>query len=209
VAFILEIYNRCKDLGLTPENISSHLKDLIEFSTTTGVPFSQIPNHIKQKTDEKQKLEEETKKLKGQIEILTLEKSDRQFLRDQALQDERMTATGLRWYSDIKAELRKYGIPVDDIPKFAKAVNGLRQCGYDVGKVISEFLESQSRETRHKMLQDSVRMLQNESNYLGQKCSSLENTVNSHEHIISIFKELEAMGFGLEELKLLSNTIDE
>jgi len=28
-AFILEIYNRCKDLGLTPENISSHLKDLI------------------------------------------------------------------------------------------------------------------------------------------------------------------------------------
>ena len=52
-------------------------------------------------------------------------------------------------------------------------------------------------------------MLQNESNYLGQKCFSLENTVNSHEQIISIFKELEAMGFGLEELKLLSNTINE
>jgi len=42
-----------------------------------------------------------------------------------------------------------------------------------------------------------------------QKCSSLENTVNSHEQIISIFKELEAMGFGPEELKLLSNTINE
>ena len=100
-------------------------------------------------------------------------------------------------------------IPVDDISKFAKAVNGIRQYGYDVGKVISEFSESQSRETRRKMLQDSVRMLQNESNYLGQKCSSLENTVNSHKQIISIFKELEGMGFGLEELKLLSNTINE
>ena len=98
---------------------------------------------------------------------------------------------------------------LDDIPKFAKAVNGLRQYGYDVGKVISEFSESQSRETRRKMLQDSVRMLQNESNYLGQKCFSLENTVNSHKQIISIFKELEGMGFGLEELKLLSNTINE
>ena len=52
-------------------------------------------------------------------------------------------------------------------------------------------------------------MLQNESNYLGQKCFSLENTVNSHKQIISIFKELETMGFGLEELKLLSNTINE
>jgi hypothetical protein len=71
------------------------------------------------------------------------------------------------------------------------------------------FSESQSRETRREMLQDSVTMLQNESNYLGQKCSSLENTVNSHEQIISIFKELEGMGFGLEELKLLWNTINE
>ena len=64
--------------------------------------------------------------------MLTLEKSDRQFLLDQVLQDERMTATELKWYSDITAELRKYAIPDDDIPKFAKAVNGLRvwiRCG--------------------------------------------------------------------------------
>ena len=105
--------------------------------------------------------------------------------------------------------MRKYDIPVDDISKFTKAIKGIKQYGYDVGKAISEFSESQSRETRRKMLQDSVRMLQNESNYLGQKCSSLENTVNSHEQIISIFKELEGMGFGLEELKLLWNIITE
>ena len=42
-----------------------------------------------------------------------------------------------------------------------------------------------------------------------QKCSSLENTVNSLEQIISIFKDLDGMGFGLEELKLLWNTITE
>jgi len=138
-----------------------------------------------------------------------LQKSNSESVRDQALHDERITATELKWYSDIKAELRKYGIPVDDIPKFAKAVNGLTENGYDVVKIITEFSESQSRETRQKMLEDSVRMLQNESNYLGQRCSSLENTVNSHEQIISVLKELEAMGFGLEELKLLSNTINE
>ena len=31
-SYILEIYNRCKDLGLTPENIASHLRDLLDFS---------------------------------------------------------------------------------------------------------------------------------------------------------------------------------
>ncbi|MGA9171131.1 MAG: hypothetical protein WBZ20_13415, partial [Nitrososphaeraceae archaeon] len=104
-AFITDTYNRCKNVGLPPENIASNLRGLLDFSTTDAIPFSQIPNYVKQKTDEKQKLEEEIKKLKGQIEMLTLEKSDRQFLRDQALQDERMTAAGLKWYSDIKAEL--------------------------------------------------------------------------------------------------------
>jgi predicted acetyltransferase len=120
-----------------------------------------------------------------------------------------MTATDLKWYSNLKAELRKYDIPVDDISKFAKAVNGIRELGYDVGKVIREFSDYESVETQRKMLQDSVKMLQNELNHLSQKCSSLENTVNSHEQIISIFKELDGMGFGLEELKLLWNTINE
>ena len=61
-AFILEIYNRCKDLGLTPENIAFHLKDLFDFSTTYAIPFLQIPKYVKQKADEKQKLEGEIKK---------------------------------------------------------------------------------------------------------------------------------------------------
>jgi hypothetical protein len=38
-AFILEMYNLCKDLGLTPENIAFHLKDLFDFSTTDAIPF--------------------------------------------------------------------------------------------------------------------------------------------------------------------------
>src|ERR1044072_165051 len=177
-SYILDIYNHCKNIGLPPENIASHLKDLAELSTT-NMPFSQIPNHIKQKADEKQKLEEEIKNLEWKIEMLTLEQSDRQFLRDQALQDERMTATDLKWYSNLKAELRKYGIPVDDISKFAKAVNGLRQYGYDVGKVISEFLDHESHVTRHRMLEHSVKMLQSELNYLSQQCSFAQNTLNS------------------------------
>jgi hypothetical protein len=106
-----------------------------------------------------------------QTEILNLEKSYSESVRD--------PAADLKWYSDLRAELRKYGIPVDDISKFAKAVNGMREYGYDVGKVISEFSESQSPKTRRKMLQDSMRMLQSESNYLSQQCSLAQNTLNS------------------------------
>src|ERR1051326_7334658 len=190
-------------------NIASQLRDLLEFSTSGVIPFSQIPNYIKEKADEKEKLEQEIKNLELKIGMLTLEQSDRESLRDQALQDERMTAAELKSYLDLMTELRKAGIPIDEISKFAKAVNGIRELGYDVGKVIREFSDYESVETRRKMLQDSVKMLQNEFNHLSQKCSSLEIMVNSHEQIISLFKDLDGMGFGLEELKLLWNTINE
>src|SRR3954464_567906 len=151
-SYILDIYNHCKNVGLSPENIASHFKELFELSTT-NIPFSQIPNYIKQKTEEKEKLEKDIKKLKAQKEILNLQKSYSESVRDQALQDERITATELKWYSDLRAELRKYDIPVDDIPKFAKAVNGIRQYGYDVGKVIGEFSDYESHVTRNQVLE--------------------------------------------------------
>jgi hypothetical protein len=53
--------------------------------------------------------------------------------------------------SYLRAELRKYDIPIDDIPKFAKTVDGIREYGYGygygVGKVISEFSVSIARNT--------------------------------------------------------------
>jgi hypothetical protein len=207
-SYILDIYNRCKNVGLPPENIASHLKDLVDFSTT-NIPFSQIPNYIKQKTEEKEKIEKDIKKLKAQIEILNLQKSYSESVRDQALQDERMTATELKSFSDLRVELRKYGIPVDDIPKFAKAVNGLKEYGYDVGKIISEFSDHESHVTRNQMLERSVKMLKNEVNYLGQQCSLAQNTLNSHSPTISALEELQVMGFGIKELKLLWHTINE
>jgi hypothetical protein len=52
-------------------------------------------------------------------------------------------------------------------------------------------------------------MLKSEVNYLGQQCSLAQNTLNSYSPTISALKELETMGFGVKELKLLWHTINE
>ena len=52
-SYILDIYNHCKNVGLPPESIAFRLKDLVELSTTDAIPFSQIPNRIKQKVMKK------------------------------------------------------------------------------------------------------------------------------------------------------------
>jgi hypothetical protein len=39
------------------------------------------------------------------------------------LDDQKITEDNLKWYSDLKAELEKNGIPIDDISQLAKVVS--------------------------------------------------------------------------------------
>src|SRR5919108_4400260 len=156
-SFMLDVYNRCKNLGLTPENIASYLTDLLEFSKS--IPISKIPPYIEQKIQEKKKLEEEIERLKKQKEELVAQKSAAKDLRDAALQNEKATTTKLKWYTDLKEELGKYGIPVDDISQLANVVNGIRQYGYDAEKVLNEFSNLESIKVECQAYQERIAKL--------------------------------------------------
>jgi prefoldin subunit 5 len=208
-SFMLEVYNRCNDIGLSPESIASLLEDLLEFSKSSVVPLSQIPAYIEQKSDEKEKLEQEIEKLNDQIGILQMEKSDFESLRDYAIQDHKITKAELKWYSDLKAELRKYGIPVDDISNLARGFNGIRQYGYDPKTVINEFSDLNLLKSEYKTYQGGIYSLKQQYSSLNQECSSLQEIVNSYKQTLSVYSQLTAMGFGLKDLKLLWHTINE
>jgi hypothetical protein len=75
-SFLSDVYKRSVDLGLTPQNIASYLRDLLEFSNT--LVFSQIPAFLEQKKQEKDLLEKKVQELKDDTELLQLEKSDSQ-----------------------------------------------------------------------------------------------------------------------------------
>ncbi|HZD82868.1 MAG TPA: hypothetical protein VE076_08330 [Nitrososphaeraceae archaeon] len=208
-SFMSDVYDRCcNNLGLTPESIASYLADLIEFSKT--VPFSQISEFVQQKAEEKKKLEEEIQKLKNQIKMLNEDKSSSEARCLSALSEENNTNVQLKSYSDLKKELAGYGISMNhDIPKFAKLVHGISQKGYDVGKVIEEFSDLKSARTDYWSYQALIPGLKKKCDDLNQECSTLEQLVNSYNQRLSLYDELQAMGFGLKELKLLRNTINE
>ena len=206
-SFMLDVYNRCKSLGLTPENIASYLTDLLEFSKS--IPISKIPHYIEQKIQEKKKLEEERERLKEQKEDLVAQKSAAEDLRDAALQNEKATTAKLKWYTDLKEELRKSGIPVDDISQLAKVVNEIRQYEYDTEKVLKEFSNLESLKFQCQAYQDRIERLKNQNDTLNQNYSLLQQKVSSCNQSLSIYLELEAMGFGLKELKFLWHTVRE
>ncbi len=207
-SFILDVYNRCKEIGLSSENISVYLQDLIEFSSDV-LPLSKIEDYIKKKTDDKRKLEQEIEKLTVQTETLQQEKSHAESIRDMALKEERITSSAIQWYSDLRAELRKYSIPVDDISKFGKIVDNIAGYGYDVDKVIKEFSDLETLRSVRDTLRQIVQTLENKNSNLEQQRSTLEVLVNMHNQALSTYQHLDGMGFGLKQLDFLWNTVKE
>lgn len=114
------MYKRSVDLGLTPQNIAYYLRDLLEFSKT--LVFSQIHAYLEQKKQEKDQLEKKVHDLKVDIDLLQMQKSDLDGFRNMALADYKTTTEQLEWYSGLREELAKYGIPVNDVSHLAKVV---------------------------------------------------------------------------------------
>src|SRR5215467_14306716 len=162
-SFITDVYNRSKDIGLSPQDIAFHLTDLIEFSKS--VPLSKIHDYVKEKTNEKGKLEEKIKDLKVLIENFQEEASDALSRRDKALQDEEMASSELKLYTNLREELGKYRIPFD-ISKLVKVVNNIGECGYDAGRVIKEFSELESLKTSRQHLRQDLQSLENRLNQM-------------------------------------------
>jgi hypothetical protein len=207
--FVLDVYNRCKNIGLTPESISSFVQDLIEFSATNVLPISKVSDYLKEKEEVKRSLEEEIKRLNTQISTLKQEKKDCEYARDEALRERNMTVSELKWYSSLKEDL-KYSIPVDDISEFARLVNNIRQhSGYDADKVINEFWDLEQLHTTRKALLQEVTSLENRAENLKGQLSGLEAIVNIRNQAITAYDSLKNMGFGLKELSFLYDTIKE
>ena len=174
-----------------------------------GRPLSKIPDYIKEKTNEKIKLDQEIEKLKAQVQTLREQKEDAELIRDTALEDARITSFRLKWYTDLSEELRKYGIPVHDISKLVKLVNNIRQYDYDVEKVINEFSNLEHLRLQHKNLQETILFLENTNRNLQEQRACNEVFVNKHNQLINIYNHLEAMKFGIKELWFLRDTVME
>jgi hypothetical protein len=205
--FISQIYNDSKNLDLQPDKIAYYLDELLKFSK--DVPLSQIPDYIKQKTNEKSKLEKDIEELQEKIKQLEQEKLASEELNNASLENGSRTASILAWYLKLKTELDRYKIPLEDVVLFAKAVRGLGEYGYDVDKIIAEFSELDFLKSQIPFFRNINRGLENKNLKLNEECTSLEQTVNFYRQRISVYEKLEQMGFGLKELKLLWHTITE
>jgi len=182
---------------------------LVEFSTN-GLPASKIADYLNEKRDEKRKLEEEIQSLNMQISALKQEEKNCQTNRDKALREKETTIEALSWFYNLRQELTKYSIPIEDVSEFARLLNNIRQHSrYDVHEVINEFWSLEMLRTNHNMLQNEIAALNKDVNNLKGQHSALELEVQLHNQTISAYNRLKSMGFGLNEFNFLLDTVKE
>jgi hypothetical protein len=219
-SFISKVYERCQKVeGLTPDKMGSYLEDLLEFSKDDDdnnngdgntIKLSEIPHYIEQKKNEKRTLKQDIEKLHKEKQEAQQEASYANELCDAALENEKTTVAKLREYSNLKAGLEKHGLSIEeDISKFVRVVYGIKQYGYDVDKVLSDYSDQEFKQLKRDLLINQVKELEDKKTRLLSECSFLESKVNLHSQLLYVYNELKSIGVGLRELKIITNTIKE
>ncbi len=128
---------------------------------------------------------------------------------NQIFQKEKSLLSYLDWYGKLKKELWvNYGIEMEwDIQRFAQLVNDFKNHGYNASKIISEYLKALSLRQEIKTNESNIQTLQKQVTVLNNSVLSLGSQVSMHRQTLYAFSEMEAMKFGMNELKQLWLTI--
>jgi hypothetical protein len=191
--FISEVYNKSKDIGLQPDYIANNIKQLLDLAG--AIPLSEIPEYIEKKISQKQKLEEDIKKLEEK-------QLDARTTLALALDENKVYLTELEEFSNLKAQLDKHGIPVEDLQRTIKIIQGVQKSGYNVETITGKLSDWEAWSAIQAKLQKENESLQKEYDRLSE-------LVLTHQQNLSLCEQLQVMGFGFKQLKLLHGIIME
>jgi len=95
----------------------------------------------------------------------------------------------------------------EDIQKFARIVKGIAKYRYEPQEVLREFEDNQYLISKRQALEIIIDEKQKNLAKLKQHDRLLRHAINSHSEKLSLYNELEHIGFGSNELRRFLNTI--
>jgi hypothetical protein len=174
------------------------------------IPFvSQISLYVNQKKKEYSKIDNYRKKIKEEVEDLKFQKALMEQVLDKIIEEKRGVMSYFQTFSELeKVLLNTHGINVEEgIKELAKIIRDFKENGYDVANIIEEYRRSQSLKWVISENEKKIKELQEQRNSLQNLVLSLGSQASMHKQTMGVYWELEAMRFGLPELKQIWNTI--
>jgi len=136
-SFIDNIYS-CK---LPPEKVIELVYQLHEISKSELIPLDRVSSYIKQKLEEKQKIEDEIKQA------------------DAILEGKNVSIEAINERIQLNEELKKYGLSTKDIHKLLKLLVAAKEYRYSPGKIVAKLRNLKHLENKENRLKKSCEML--------------------------------------------------
>ena len=205
--FIKEIYNRCQLLNISPEQIGIYIQEIVQLSHLV-IP-SKIPQFLENKTKEIEAIENESIQKRQELVELDKEVTQAQNRLDNLLEREKTSIETIEWQDNIKQELEKEGISVDELKLFVQCVKGIKKKNYDPHEVVLQYSDYNELNKIVEALEISKEKEERELQDLRTQLSFLKNEINENSLKLDKIRQLEKIGFGLQELKILGSTLKE
>jgi hypothetical protein len=174
------------------------------------IPFvSQISLYLDQKKKEYFKFDNYRKKVKVEVEDLEFQKKLMKKEVDGLIKKEKGMLSYFQTFLELKKVLRDaHDIDIDEaITEVANIIHDFKENGYDAARIFEEYISSQSLKWAISENEKKIKELQEQRNSLQNLVLSLDSQASMYKQTMSVYRELEAMRFGISELKQIWNTI--
>jgi hypothetical protein len=206
-SFMSDIYDRCQKLELGPDQIEKYLTETINISKI--VFPSQIPNYINTKKIEIENLHTQIENLHQKISTSNIQKTIIEKKMNSLRDNNNISREVISWYKNIKQAFQDAEIPIDNVSRFMRCLEVMKNQGYDVNKILGKFTEYEKAEDLLNFQQETKDIHQSKVDELLRQTKSLREQLKLDQLKLSELEQLKNMGIGIKELKTLYNKITE
>jgi hypothetical protein len=130
LAMLIEAAAQISESGIPFGKLEDHVKSLSEAAaqiSESGIPFGKLEDHVKSLMAEKEMLQREIDKKRAIL--------------DGVLEDVESRTKIMEEYTEMKVEMRRYGIGPEDPKRFSNVLQVLQSSNYDCSKILGAFVD--------------------------------------------------------------------
>jgi hypothetical protein len=128
---------------IPPENIIQCVNQLYEISKSESIPLDQVSSYIREKLEEKQRIDEDIKAA------------------DTVLQSKNMSIQAINEHLQLNEKLKEHGLSTHNIDEFLNLVLNAKRYGFEPKKIVGKLRAIQRLEKKEKKLEHNCTILSN------------------------------------------------
>lgn len=215
--FLSDIYTRLRELDVTPKYIERYVEGLlsleddikVDHEGTRAISIHKIDEIFEKKRQINVKLEDEFKLLQTQLDDINQQVNQNDNKLQRLLAQNRVLEQEIEWRSELRHELQKSGLPIENISRLVEYAQFFSNNGYSLNEMLDTFSSYKGMTHANFNIRTQTEHLRNKSLEIQQQNVAQENLLEQRRLKNKELESLKSMGFGLQELKTLCNIIVE